>query len=396
MLDPDSIEEIPIEQTLNPNVEATSATTEGLRPQSFYAQTLYKKLPAKLFEPVPYRMLWMVGYVAVALVCAFTIKSGDFPWYVNALLGVLMGTCYGALGFFAHELLHGSIIKNRKIQDFFGFFCFMSFFISPTFWRYWHNQLHHGKTQAIISDPDAFPTLKIFKHSKFMQAMFPFTPGSGHKRSYTYLFFWFSFHVFVAQTYLRFRNSLYDRLNHRRVTIELAAQIIIWGAFLMYLGPQNLIWTFVIPFMCQNYFAMSYIATNHNLSPLTKINDPLVNSLTVTNHPVLEFLHLNFGYHVEHHIFPTLSGVHAKKVHALLKAEFPETFQVMPKSKAMMQLYKTARIYKNSKTLIHPVTLKTFPTIEARKTEEAPTEGVDSPSLQFSRPSPMENQSTII
>ncbi|MFN8945550.1 MAG: fatty acid desaturase family protein [Pseudobdellovibrionaceae bacterium] len=343
--------------------ELGPAVAENLRPQSFYTKNLYKKLPANIFEPVAARLLWFAGYLAVVAVSALTIKYAAFPWYVNGLLSLLLGISFGALGFFTHELLHGSVIRNRKVQDFLGFFGFMPFFISPTFWRYWHNNLHHSKTQAIIADPDAFPTMKIFKHSLFMQRMFPFTPGSGHKRSYTYLMFWFSFHVFVAQMYLRFRNSLFDKLNHRRVTIEFAAQILIWGSFLWFLGPQNLVWTFVIPFLAQNYFVMSYIATNHNLSPLTKINDPLVNSLTVTNPSWLEFLHLNFGYHVEHHIFPTLSGLHAKKVHALLKQEYPNTFQVMPKSKAVGLLYKSARIYKTSKVLIHPKTLQTYATL---------------------------------
>lgn len=346
--------------------------TENLRPQSFYAQTLHKKLPPEVFEPVPVRFVWMIGYVIVAAAGMLTIKFGDLPWYLNVLMGLILGVSYGALGFFAHELLHGSIVRNRKIQDFIGFFCFMPFFISPTFWRFWHNQLHHGKTQAIISDPDAFPTLKIFKHSKFMQAMFPFTPGSGHKRSYTYLFFWFSFHVFVAQTYLRFRNSLFDRLNHKKVSIEFGLQVLVWGLLLYALGPQNLIWTFVIPFLTQNYFVMSYIATNHNLSPLTKINDPLVNSLTVTNTPWLESLHLNFGYHVEHHIFPTVSGIHSKKIHQLLKSEFGDIFQVMPKSKAVGLLYKTTRIYKNSKTLINPESLETYPTLGIKPSVVAP------------------------
>lgn len=359
----------PIEQTVD-SVKGLTAS-ENLKPQSFYAQTLYKKLPPEVFEPVLLRFLWMIGYMAVAAALALGIKYGDFHWTIKALFGVGLGLCYGPLGFLAHELMHGSITRNRKTQNFFGFFCFMPFFISPTFWRFWHNQLHHGKTQAIIADPDAFPTLKIFKHSRFMQAMFPYTPGSGHKRSYTYLFFWFSFHVFVAQVYLRFRNSLYDTLNHRRVSLELGGQILVWLAILTFLGPENLLWTFVIPFLTQNYFVMSYIATNHNLSPLTKINDPLVNSLTVTNPAWMEFLHLDFGYHVEHHIFPTINGLHAKKIHRLLKEEFPERFQVMPKFKAVRLLYQTARIYKNSSTLIHPKTLQTYTTLSS-KTEGAP------------------------
>jgi fatty acid desaturase len=304
-----------------------------------------------------------MGFVGVAAVCFAALQISELPLLTKPLLGLVLGVCFGGLGFFAHELFHGSIVRNRRVQDILGFFCFMPFFISPTFWRHWHNRLHHGKTQSLISDPDAFPTLRIYRNSTFMKFMFPFTPGSGHKRSYLYFFFWFSFHVFVAQTYLRFRNSIFVDMNQRRVSLEFGAQIVIWSTFLYFMGPQNLLWTFLVPLFAQNYFVMSYISTNHNLSPLTKLNDPLKNSLTVTNHRWLEWFHLNFGYHVEHHIYPSMSGIEVKKVHLLLKREFPDDFKYMKKSTAMRKLYQTARIYKNSKTLINPDTGKTFETL---------------------------------
>jgi fatty acid desaturase len=349
--------------------------TENLRPIGFYAQHVRKHLPQDVFEPVHYRLLWFAGFVAISAVCMLAISGqfGEMAWPIKLLAGITAGICFGGCGFFTHELLHGSVVRNKTLQDVIGFFGFMPFFISPTFWRMWHNQLHHGKTQSIVHDPDAFPTLKIFRYSKFMNFMFPFTPGSGHKRSATYLFFWFSFHVFVAQSYLRFRNSIFEKLNHKRVSFEFGGQILIWGTMLYLLGPENLFWTWVIPLFAQNYFAMSYIATNHNLSPLTRVNDPLVNSLTVTNHPVLEWIHLNFGYHVEHHIFPTISGVHSKKIHKILKAEFPNDFQYMYKAKAISLLYKTARVYKNTKILMNPETGATYPCISAQKPLPAPT-----------------------
>lgn len=347
---------------LKPNLK-TDSQEPALRPFTHYANHLRGLLPQEVFRPVPLRILFMFAYGFLATACLVAIGFADLAWPLKALLGVTAGFCYGGLGFFAHELLHGSVIRNRNLQDFFAFFCFAPFFISPTFWRYWHNQLHHGKTQSVISDPDAYPNMRIFKSSKFMQFMYPFTPGSGHKRSFTYFMFWFSFHVFVAQTYLRFRNSLFDKLNHGRVSWEFGGQIVLAITVLTLLGPSNLLWTFAIPMIVQNYYVMSYIATNHNLSPLTRVNDPLVNSLTVTNVPVFEWLQLNFGYHVEHHIFPAMSGKHAKVVHELLKKEYPREFQVMPKFSAMRALYKTARIYKDSRTLTNPETGKTFPTL---------------------------------
>ncbi|MCJ8276494.1 MAG: fatty acid desaturase, partial [Bdellovibrionales bacterium] len=106
-------------------------------------------------------------------------------------------------------------------------------------------------------------------------------------------------------------------------------------------------------------------------------NDPLVNSLTVTNHPILEFLHVHFGYHVEHHLFPTVSGVHLKAIHKELKERYPEKYLYMPKWKAMVALYKTARIYKNPTTLFNPLTGATYPTL-GKVVKEKPVQAVIS------------------
>lgn len=321
-----------------------------------YKRHLSEHLDAKVFEPNPYRL---VGYGACAigsLGAFFAIVLMPMAWPFKLGLGLLLGFCNGTLAFMSHEVAHGSIVKNTKLQDLLVLFGAQPFFISPTFWRFWHNKLHHGKTQQLIRDPDAFPNHRIFKTSRFSQFMFPFTPGSGHKRSALYFFFWFSFHNFVAQIYLRFRNNIFNTLDHRRVNLEFGFQILIGIAAMIYAGPSNWLWVFLVPLAVQNYLLMSYIATNHNLSPLTPQNDPLINSLTVQNPSWIEALNLNFGYHVEHHIFPSVSGKHLKTIHYRLKSLYPDTYQVMPKWEAIKALYSTPRIYKNANTFIHPET----------------------------------------
>lgn len=196
-----------------------------------------------------------------------------------------------------------------------------------------------------------------------MQRMYNFTPGSGKLRSVLYFFFWFAFHNLVSQVYLRFRNKTFDQLDHTRSSFEFIGQILVLSAYLYWIGVDNWLWGWSIPFAVMNYILMSYISTNHNISPLTPHNDPLKNSLTVTNHPILEALHLNFGYHVEHHLFPTMNPKKAKFVHNVLKDQFPDDFKVMSKWQAMKMLYKTPRVYKNANTLVHPKTGKTYPTI---------------------------------
>ncbi|RYZ72743.1 MAG: hypothetical protein EOP05_10700 [Proteobacteria bacterium] len=330
---------------------------------SFYRQSILKALPASVFAPNRLRLVNYAVCGAISLGAVAFIVLANPSWPVKLALGLLIGLCNGLLGFLTHEISHGTVVKNKKLQNVLAFFGMQPFFITPTFWRYSHNRLHHGKSQKLIEDPDAFPNMRVFKHSRFLQKAAPFLPGSGHKRSYLYFTYWLSFNYIMAQTSFRFKNRIYDSLNHRAVTLELIGQALIAVAFLALTGPSNWFWVLVIPFLTQNYLVMSYISTNHNLSPLTSENNPFVNSLSVTNHPVLEMLHLNFGYHVEHHLFPTINGKNIKHVHAQILAQFPTQYKTMPKAEAIRRLYSTARIYKNSNTLINPVTQQTYETL---------------------------------
>lgn len=331
---------------------------------------LAKELPRHIFTPNPARLFHMVLLMVLAAAAVTAMVVTDWHWSLKIILGGVVGHCWGIGGLIAHEILHGSVIRSRKWQDTFSLFLFAPFLISPTFWRFWHNKLHHANTQRLIADPDAYPTYRVFQASKYMNWMYPFTPGSGAKRSYLYFFFWFSFNVLVAQLYLRFRNRTFDSLDHRKVNFELGTQILLAALFLVAIGPQNWLWAVFVPVVVQNYIVFSYISTNHNLNPLTKHNDPLANTLTVTNHPWLEKLHVNFGYHVEHHMFPTVNGIHVKTIHELLKAKYPTEYHFMPKWQAIRSLYATARIYKDQKTLMNPLNKKTFKTLGSPEEQE--------------------------
>ena len=321
------------------------------------------QLPREYFAPHTGRLLFLFTTLALGFGSIFAIATLELHWTAKLLLSAVIGYSWAVGGLLGHELMHGAIVRNRSAQDFLGFFCFLPFGISPTFWRHWHNNLHHSFTQKVIMDPDAYPTYRIYKQSKFVQWMYKYTPGSGHKRSYLYFFFWFTFNAQVAQYYFRFRNKVFDKVDHKRVNLELALIVLIHLGGLIAVGPANWLFVAIIPFFIQNYIPFSYISTNHNLSPLTSDNDPLVNSLTVTNWAPLEFLHVNFGYHVEHHLLPTVNGIHLKKIHHRLREQFPEKYQFMPKWKAIRALYQTARIYKTNKTLMNPLTGATYPTI---------------------------------
>jgi fatty acid desaturase len=335
-----------------------------LKSLGWYNKVLGEKLPKKFFQHDQSRIKWFFIFTTLSWgAFAAIVMNPELPFIIKAALGLIIGGANGGNVFLAHELLHGAILKNTKAQTFISFLQFMPLMISPTFWKYWHNRLHHGKTQKNILDPDAFPTLAVYKRTKSIQRIFAWTPGSGYLRSYTYFFFWFTYQAFTNQLYLRFSNRLYNSCDHKKVTFEFYSQVLFMVGMIYLAGPAGLLFAIVIPFLVQNYIVMSYISTNHNLSPLTKVNDPLVNSLNVTNNKFFNLIHLNFGYHAEHHIFPKMSARWAPEVNKVLKEDFPNKFKEMPKWKAIKLLYSTPRIYNNSTELIHPETLEVHKTI---------------------------------
>jgi fatty acid desaturase len=128
-------------------------------------------------------------------------------------------------------------------------------------------------------------------------------------------------------------------------------------------GGRAFLFGFVLPLLVANVIVMSFILTNHCLSPLTELNDPLANSLSVTVPRWAQWLTLGFGFHVEHHLFPTMSARHAPKVRELLLALWPERYQSMSLWRATAALHRSPRIYKTATTLVDPQTGAEWPTL---------------------------------
>jgi len=131
-------------------------------------------------------------------------------------------------------------------------------------------------------------------------------------------------------------------------------------------GPLAFVFVYLLPLVVANTIVMTFIMTNHNLSPLSPINDPLVNSLSVTLPRVVEWLTLDFGFHAEHHLFPTISTRHGRTIRDAVRARFPERYQSLPLTEAIRRLHHTFRVYRDTTTLIDPHSGQTWPTLLPR------------------------------
>jgi fatty acid desaturase len=326
----------------------TVRTPEELRKQ------VRAELPTDTFERQPQRALWFIPLAATAAGGIATIITVRPAWYVCLLLGLVVGQCFAAMGFLAHEVLHGSVVGSTGLQTFFGYLGFGPMMVSPTLWRTWHNQIHHGKTNKGNSDPDGFGTVERYEKAPSTRFVAKLAPGSKHPMSYLFLGYWFTFHgqvvLWIQSKYMR----SFARLNRRRAIIDSAVCAAIWVAVVVLAGPFYALFAVVVPIVVTNMLVMGYIATNHFMRPLTTVNDPLENSMSVTTLPVVDKLHFNFSHHVEHHLFPTMSAKHAPRVRAWLQANEAERYVSPAHWTAVAYLYRTPRVYLDATTLVDP------------------------------------------
>jgi fatty acid desaturase len=279
------------------------------------------------------------------------------------MLSLVIGLSFGGLTFLGHETLHGAVVRQRSLRKIVGFLGFLPFVISPRLWIAWHNKVHHGNTNRAGVDPDAYPTLDEYGQSRSVRIATDYgAPGRRRLRGALSLLIGFS----VQSTHMLFvagKRGYLSRREHGRAIAETLLGMGIWAALAVLMGRVPFLFAFALPLVVANVIVMAFILTNHSLSPLTGVNDALANSLSVTTPRVIEWLTLGFGFHVEHHIFAAMSARHAPELRDVLRARFPEQYQSMPLSRALLALHHSARVYKDATTLIDPRSGREWPAL---------------------------------
>lgn len=326
----------------------------------FCRKYISSHLPKSFFKPNFKRIFLLGAWLVLALLVILYAKNIENR-VALFFLGILLGRLNATLAFFSHEVLHGSVVRSKFMQNFICLISFAPFQVSPTFWRYWHNYLHHTHTQVPVNDPDCYFTHKMYLKSKVVRFFYMLAPGSGSLLSYLYLFYWFSFQALFLQFYGRFKLRIWRKIDNKKVNFELLIQSSMFAIY-VFLVKEKALYLILVPYIMQNYILMSYISTNHNLCPLRGEKEQLENSLSLKVTRISDFLDLNFSCHVEHHMFPTLSGEKLKIVKNLTISNFKESYNCLEKHKALICLYKTPRLYSEENVLINPRTAEKFNT----------------------------------
>jgi fatty acid desaturase len=322
-----------------------------LRPVSFYVRELKPVLPAKTFEPARSRLWWLPIHVGLISLGIISLAVGWVPWLAAGGVSLLIGSSFAGLTFLAHETLHGAVVRGRRVRQIVGGILFFPFMISPRLWTAWHNRVHHGNTNHAGLDPDAYPTLEAYEKSPILRIVTDHL-GPGGRRPNGLLSLLIGFSIQSTHMLLRAQAlGLLSARQHRRALLESGLAAVAWSSLCIVIGWPAFLFAFVLPLLIANAVVMGFILTNHSLSPLSEVNDPLFNSLSVTAPRWVEWLTLCFGFHVEHHLFPWMSSRHARVVRSLVLSRWPERYQSMPIGSALLALHRTGRVYKKATTL---------------------------------------------
>ena len=337
-------------------------TSDYLIHQSVYAKQLRPLLPTKAFEPDSSKLIVLLVNAAILLV-GWGIAAQLDHW-PKALLwlylpfAVVMGNCVITLLFVGHDMMHGSVIRNRRLVRVITLFSQAVLWMPPTLWKHIHNQTHHNRTNS-LKDPDR-NFLYREPNSLGKRAQDIITPSStvtvpGLMLGMLTAWSLYTLRHVIAVLFFSQKECPHvpaqvtvKPAERFQIAAEFAFIVVLHLSLLAYLrfDPIKLILAYFLPIGLGYGGMIFYIYTNHLFCRMTSINDPLVNSVSLKVPKFFDLLHCNFSYHTEHHIFPGLNSDYYPLVRESLAKLYPERMRyVMTVKEAWQLLLTTPRHY---------------------------------------------------
>ena len=328
---------------------------KNCRPPGYYLNQIKESLPEGAFNRVPARILWLPFHLGIIISSIAVVTNFNLSWYFNLVCSIIIGHSYGCLMFVGHELMHGSILPQGRLRKLCAWICFLPYCMSPMQWFEWHNKWHHQKTSVAGFDPDSWGSLDTFNRRREFRLVEPLSPGSGCLRSIPFLGYWFFAQGLLVMFVFSKLFHYWDDVERKKIFVGIAGCYLFWITLAVLLGFQHFLYVYLAPMIFANILQMIYIATNHLLMPETReVNDPLINTLSVSTLRIIDFFHMNFSHHIEHHISPSMSPRFAPSVKKLLMEKFPGRYKCVPHWRALMMIYRVPKLHWDENHFVNP------------------------------------------
>jgi len=345
----------------------TSPSSSTLTPLAVYAKKIRPLLPSEAFEPNAEPFLIIPINLAIILLgWAIAAEIEQWHWFsllAMGLLGLVMAHSVLVLAMATHDLLHRPGQKYPLLTYILGLLGFALWWMPPSQWQAVHNRFHHSRTNA-QGDPD-----RNYLHSQ------PHTWGKWLNNffvpsSTVHPFWWLvglgtvwgGHNLRNLSSVLLFNSPMVDYVpaafkvapkTRWAIAGELLFIVALHTSVLFYLQfePLKLLLVYFLPIFLGHGAGMFYIYTQHLACPMTAVNDPLVNSVSLQLPAWLNRCHGNFAYHTEHHIFPALNSHYYPLVQELLQQHYPGQLNLLTPQQAWQSLLTTPRHYYDATTL---------------------------------------------
>ncbi len=320
-----------------------------LMPASAYARVIRPLLPPEVFLPRQAH-LWKVLLHLALVGAGYAMLRHSGLWWTSLVCSTFIGHSLGCLAFLAHDVSHHSVVSSRTGRRGLELLLWGLNVISPTLWRRIHNQTHHHETNT-VKDPDR--QFRKSEQSMLTQAynrlLYP-SHNTWHGNPLP-LFHFVTYILRHLITALLPGRATLPIVTHKpeyaarhRMAILAELLVIVLLQWLIWLAVGQrwsaFVWASPVPILVASAVVMMYVFTNHFLNPLCEHTDPLIGSTSVIVPRWMDWLHDNFSYHTEHHLFPGMNPKWYPEVSRLLQQHFSERYNRLPLSEAWRRLWQ--------------------------------------------------------
>ncbi|PWT93781.1 MAG: hypothetical protein C5B56_00165 [Proteobacteria bacterium] len=330
--------------TQSKNLDAsTGEAPPGMPTDAAVRRALRGRLPSDFGRRRPLRLGWLalaITTVLLHLAVTQAVLAGNMsPWWMALSLPIAAFT-WPCFFFTLHELGHGALLPPGRMRRIASAFAAFPILLQPTLWTAVHN--HHHRFANHEADLDRRRILGDIDEAA----------GILHDFSNPFVIL-----TLIAAVQLVFLSQLGGFLSgqislpvqRRQVVIELVIAVLctIGASWLM--GWQLLLCGWLPCAMAGFSLQNIYLITNHMSRPMTRDADSL--GTTVSVQLLGGWSHMDFGRHVEHHLFPHVSHDQLAAVTASLRERYPARFHERSLLGAVRRLFELPGYYLSANVL---------------------------------------------